>query len=95
MSNQEAYQQQLQAKLEEWQAEIDKLRAKAKGAAADSQAEYNKQIDELQSRQDEATQKLAELQEASEGAWEQLKSGTEKAWNDLSEAVSAAKAKFR
>jgi uncharacterized coiled-coil DUF342 family protein len=95
MSNKEAYQQQLEAKLEEWQAEIDKLRAKAKGAAADSQVEYNQQIDALQSKQDEATQKLAELQEAGEGAWEQLKTGAEKAWNDLGEAVNAAKSKFR
>jgi len=95
MTNKEAYQQQLQAKLDEWQAEIDKLRAKAQGAAADSQVEYNKQIEALQSKQDDAKQKLSELQQASEGGWEELKAGIEKSWNDLGEAVNAARSKFR
>jgi len=95
MTNKEAYQQQLQAKLDEWQAEIDKLRAKAQAAKADAQVEYNKQIEDLQGKQDDAKQRLAELQQSGEGAWEELRAGIEKSWNDLGEAVSAAKAKFR
>lgn len=95
MTNKEAYQQQLQAKLDEWNAEIEKLRAKAQGAAADSQIEYNQQVEQLERKRDEAKQKLSELQQASEGAWEHLKTGAEKAWNDLGEAVSSAKSKFQ
>lgn len=98
MTSKATYRQQLQAKLDEWQSEIDKLRSEAEEAEAEPDVEHNqrnRQIEGLQEKQDDAKQKLAELEEAGEGAWEHLKSGIDKAWNDLGEAVSAARSKFR
>ena len=46
----------LQAQLDEWSAEIDKLKAKADKAEADAQLEYYKEIEELRSMQETASQ---------------------------------------
>ena len=42
MSKKEAYERKLQAQLNEWSAEIDRLQAKAQGASADLQIESEK-----------------------------------------------------
>ena len=49
MTDKEAYLQKLQAKLDEWEADIQVLKAKASGANADAQIQLNKQIRELES----------------------------------------------
>ncbi len=75
MSMKETYQKTLQAQLDEWSAEIDKLKAKADKAEADAQREYYKQIEELRSMQESASSKLAELKNASDEGWKDLKAG--------------------
>ncbi|MFC3285976.1 coiled coil domain-containing protein [Litchfieldella rifensis] len=95
MRNREAYEQKLQAKLDEWQAEVDKLKARAQGAQADARIEYQEEIDRLESYRDEARQKLAELREASDDAWEDLKDGAERAWDSASEAFKSARSRFK
>ncbi len=91
----EAYEKKLKAQLDEWGAEIDKLKAKADNAESDVQLEYYKQIEELRSKQEDATNKLAELREASDDAWEDLKAGIESAWDSLSMAVKNARERFK
>jgi uncharacterized coiled-coil DUF342 family protein len=95
MSMKEAYVKKLQAQLDEWGAEIDKLKAKANKAQADVQIEYHKQIKELQSMQQAASEKLADLKEAGDDAWEDLKAGTESAWDSLRDALKSASSRFR
>lgn len=95
MSNKDAYEQKLQAKLDEWQADLDKLKAKAKGAEADARIEYQEEIDRLESQRNEARQKLAELREASDDAWEDLKDGVERAWDSVSESFKSARSRFK
>jgi uncharacterized coiled-coil DUF342 family protein len=95
MSTKQAYEKKLQAKLDEWNAEIDKLKAKANSAEADAQLEYNRQIDELRTKQNEAQKKLDELKEASEDAWKDLKAGIENAWDSLGSSIKSAVSRFR
>lgn len=95
MSMKEAYEKKLQSHLDEWGAEIDKLKAKADSAEADTQLEYYKQIEALRSKQESANKKLAELKEAGDDAWEDLKSGLDSAWDSLSIAVKSAKSRFK
>jgi len=94
MSMKEAYEKKLQAKLDEWNAEIDKLKAKADSAEADVQLEYYKQIEELRSMQDAARKKLVELKAAGDDAWEDLKAGTDSAWDSLSRSIKSAVSRF-
>jgi uncharacterized coiled-coil DUF342 family protein len=95
MNMKEAYQKKLQAKLDEWKAEIDKLKAKADGAEADVQLEYYKQIEELKAMQESVKTKITELKEASDDAWEELKVGIDSALKSLSNAIKSAISKFK
>ncbi len=94
MSNKQAYQQKVQAQLDEWSAEIDKLRAKADKADADAQIALNREIDNLRDKKNQAREKLDELSDASEGAWEDLKTGVEAASNQLGQALRSAQSRF-
>ncbi len=57
MNEKELYQQKKQAQLDEWKAEVDKLKAKASGATADAQIELNKQIEALEGKIEEGKTK--------------------------------------
>ncbi|HMB16370.1 MAG TPA: hypothetical protein VKN62_08640 [Pelovirga sp.] len=94
MSMKEAYEKKLEARLEDWNADISKLKARADAAEADAQLEYYKQIEDLRSKQDEAKKKLNELKDASEDAWQDLKIGIESAWESLGSSVKSAKSHF-
>lgn len=95
MSQKDAYIQKLQAKLDEWNTEIDKLKAKADQAEADAKLEYYERIEKLREQQDGAREKLETLRQAGDDAWEDLKAGIESAWNDLSEAIKSASSRFK
>jgi uncharacterized coiled-coil DUF342 family protein len=94
MPDKDAYVQKLHAKLEEWNAEIDKLKAKADQAEADSRVEYQKQIESLQQKRKDVESKIEEIAEAGEGALEELKSGVQGAWDSMEKALKAARSKF-
>jgi len=95
MSMKESFQQKLQAELDEWSAEIDKLKAKANKAEADVKLEYFEQIEKLREKQEVAKDKLRELTAASDDAWEDLKAGAESAWLSLGNAVKQASSRFK
>jgi uncharacterized coiled-coil DUF342 family protein len=95
MTSKEKYVQKMHAKIDEWNAEIDKLKAKADKVEAESRIEYQKQIEYLQHRRREAEEKLSEVREAGEGAWEDLKAGAQLAWDAMEEAVESARSRFR
>lgn len=91
----EAYEKKLQAQLDEWSADIDKLKAKADSAEANAQLEYYKQIEELRSMQDAAVDKLIELKDASDDSWEDLKAGIESAWDSLGNVLNSVASRFK
>ena len=74
MNEKELYQQKKQAQLDEWKAEADKLKAKASGASADAQLQLNKQIEALEDKIEDGKTRLTEIAEASEEAWDSIKS---------------------
>jgi len=90
-----AYEEKLDAQMEEWNAQIALLKAKADKAKAEAKIEYYKTIEDLQHRQNEARAKLHELKAAGDGAWEDLKTGAEKAWDEVKAAFHSAASKFK
>ena len=94
MDDKSAYRQKLEARLDQWRAEIDSLQAKAVEASANARMEYEKQVDDLRDKQKDAQAKLKELDETSGEAWKDLKGGIEKAWDDLGDAVKSAQERF-
>ena len=75
-------------------SEIEKLKAKADKAEADTQLKYYKQIEEIRSMQESAANKLVELKDAGDDAWEDLKAGIDNAWDSLGSAVKLAASRF-
>ncbi|MGB5300373.1 MAG: hypothetical protein WBN48_16765 [Thiogranum sp.] len=95
MSDKEVYLQKMRAQLDEWKADVYKLKAKASSASADVRLERNRQIEVLEIKIEEGKTKLSELSRAGEDAWESLKEGVESAWDSLKSAVSDAAGKFK
>lgn len=86
----DAYVQKMKGQLDRWNAEIDRLQAKAKEAGSEAQKEFHERVAELRSRREGAEEKLEELRSSTSGAWEDLKTGVELAWESLGEAVKSA-----
>ena len=95
MTDKEAYLQKMQAKLDEWDANINALKAKASGASADAQIELNKQVDDLNSERNEMKQKYEALKDASEDAWEDIRNGAESAWDRVTLSFNNAIDRFK
>lgn len=95
MSMKDAYLQKIDAQMEEWKTEIDKMKAKADKADADAKLKYYEQIEELRTKQQAAQEKLRELRNSSEDAWEDLKAGFELARVSLGEAIKSASSRFQ
>ena len=89
------YEQKIKAQLDQWNARIDELKAKAAQKDAEARLDYQNQIEELQAKRDAFEQKLQDLQKSSEDAWEEISQGVEKAWNELGKSFEAAFSKFK
>jgi hypothetical protein len=95
MNDKELYQKKKQAQLDEWQAEVDLLKARAAGARADAQLKMNKKINSLEIKIQEGKAKLSQLAKSSDDAWDSIKDGVETAWDSLKHAFSDATSKFK
>lgn len=95
MNDKELYMRQLQARIDEWKADVDKFKAKASGASADVQLDMNQQVRVLERRIEDGKVRLSELAEAGEDAWESIKDGIESAWDSLKSAATDATARFQ
>lgn len=95
MNEKELYRQKYQAQLDEWKADVAKLKARAAGAKADAQIEMNKHVKELEHRMRDAGAKLAELTAASEAGWDSVRKNVERTWVALKAGVDAAATKFK
>lgn len=90
----QAYIDKIQARLNEWDAEIEKLTAQADEAGADAKIRYEKQVDDLKKRQKEAQLKLDDMRKAGEDAWDDMKAGVEDAWKSLEKGIKDATSRF-
>jgi len=82
------------AKLDEWNAEIDKLESNARQVQADAKAQYDKQLESLREMRDDAQSKYSEMQNATAEAWDAMVQGTEKAWQTWANAFEDARSKL-
>ncbi len=94
LENREAYIRKLKAKIDEWNADIDKLAAKAKQVKAEKEIEYRDQIEALRSKRGEMEEKIAELRKGGETSWEDLRKNLERSWEALKEGYVAAKTRY-
>jgi len=95
MTEREQYIEKAKAKLDQWNADIYKFKAKVAESDADAKIEFKKQLDEMRNQRDKADAKLKELHDASDEAWEDMKSGFDTAWNSISGSYESAMSKFK
>ncbi len=78
---------EMDVKLKQLDRQIDELKVKAKVARAQSKAELEEQINQLEKERDTARRKLEELRASGAEKWKDLKSQAEIAMNDLENSV--------
>jgi hypothetical protein len=78
MSNRDTYISKMKLQLDEWNAALDELEAKAREAKEDARDRYTIEMSKLRQQSQLAIDKLDELKAASEESWESLVAGTEK-----------------
>lgn len=94
MKSKEEYVQYLHKKIDEWNSDIDRLRAKADRLDKESRLELEEQISQLKGRRDEIEVKVSELNQAGSDAWEDIKSGIDLAWDAMNIAIKSATSRF-
>jgi hypothetical protein len=94
MSTRDAYVQKMKAALDEWNAELSRLEARAAAAQADARIKYKAQIESVRKQRDAGRAKLRELESASEAAWRDMQRGFESAWDDIHRAAREALRRF-
>ncbi|MGZ5096286.1 MAG: sll1863 family stress response protein [Burkholderiales bacterium] len=95
MATKEAYQQKLAAQLKEWDAKLAQLSAKAQKATAEARIKYENELESLKGRRAAAHKTFEELGKRSENAWEDMKGGAEKIWDEMNKAIERAAARFK
>lgn len=91
----EEYIDKMSAQLKEWSKKIDELETKAGTARDDMKTGYENRIGELKEKRDDLSRRLQEIRESSGEAWTTMKAGVESAWLDFTDALAAARDKFR
>jgi hypothetical protein len=95
MATRAAYQQKLEAQLKEWDAKLDQLNAKAQKATADARIKYENELESLKGKRAEAHKMLVELGKRGENAWEDMKDGAERVWDEMGKAMEKIAARFK
>lgn len=93
-SKQEALVDKFDARLEQTEARMAMLRARAKEASADRRVELNEQIEKLEARKQSAKARIEELRRSSGQAWDDIAEGAESAWKSLKSALDRAVDRF-
>ncbi|MBN2395961.1 MAG: coiled coil domain-containing protein [Candidatus Atribacteria bacterium] len=92
-----AFIDKLDTQLKQWDSEIEKMeKAIVKETESDPRALYDKKIEEFRSKKEEAQKKLEELRKVDDdSAWDDLKSGAEKAFDNIKNTFNSVMSKFK
>ena len=87
----DAFQRKVQTELDEMQVRIRQLRGQVKHASAEARADLQKAIGELEKKKNLANKKVHAIHSATASSWEQVKSKTEAAMDDLRDSLTRAR----
>jgi len=94
MAGSDPYITKMEAKLEEMDAELQKIKARAKGKGADAEMQFNDLEKEYEQKKAVMEKNVAELRSSGESAAEDLKEGADRALGELTAAYEKAKSRF-
>ena len=87
----DAFQRKVRTELDEMQVRITQLRGQLKHASAEAKTDIQKAVSDLEKKKALAEKKAKEIQSATASSWEQVKSKTSAAMDDLRESFNRAK----
>lgn len=90
----EEFEKKLEARLDELDAEIAKLREKGRDLKDKAKADWDRKMADLEVKRDAARAKLAEVGRSSAKAWKDVQKGAESAWDELDKAFRDAAGEF-
>ena len=90
----DAFQRKVQSELDEIQVRITQLRGQVKHASAEARADFQKAISELEKKKDLAEKKAQDIRSATASSWEQAKSKTAAAMDDLRDSLKRTMSQF-
>lgn len=90
----EDFEKSLDARLEELDAEIAKLREKGSDVKDEAKAEWDQKMSDLEAKRKAARAKLAEVSQSSAKAWKDVQQGARSAWDELDKAFKDASREF-
>lgn len=88
MEDRELYEKKQRARLEEWEAELQKLKAKVSKAGADAQLGLKRQLEALEDKVREGRSRLEELSDSGEKKWESLRERMDTALEALKAGIT-------
>ncbi len=95
MEKRDLYLEKTNAQMEQYNAKLAGIRAKANEVNVDVKLEYLNQVEKLEAKRDGLKEKYEQLAKAGESSWADMKKGTENALNELKEAFSKATENFK
>ena len=95
MTTRDAYVKKLKEQIDRWNTEISKLEVKATAPLIGMKDAYDKQIKELHTQQKAMQQKVRDIQQASDQAWDHLREGADTAWKAMEESFKKAWSIFK
>jgi len=90
----DAFQRKVQSELDEVQTRITQLRSQVKHASVEARADIQKAISELEKKKELAETKLQEIHSATASSWEQARSKTAAAMDDLQNSLTKTLSHF-
>jgi len=94
MTDVQAYQQKIEAQIDEWSADLKKLKAKASGASADAKIKLTEDVKNLESKLEEGKSKLKKAKTSGKESLEEFKKELEGAFTEMAKGFENAKTKF-
>jgi len=94
MMNREQTVETFKRKLDEWNSEMDALEKKAETFEDERRKEAKQTLDELHKQWDDAKGALQELKSASDDAFDDVRSGTQKAWDAMTQSFDRAAQRY-
>lgn len=96
MSNtRDQYVAKMKSKLDQWNAEIDELQAKAKQAEGKASERLNDHLSDLRQKRDDVQARLKDLGDSSEKSWEQLREGIDRIGDEIGSTLKSTRDAFK
>ena len=90
----EEFQKNLDARLNELDAKIAKLREKGRDLKDEAKVNWDRKMTELETKRDAARAKLNEVGRSSAEAWKDVQKGAQSAWDELDKSFREASREF-